>query len=184
MNEQQDKNPDPFWMLVTISNIWGLAIQLPMRRMVGKNTLGMTALLAFVGTILYGGLTVSTPVMCWAGVFFASAIAHRIATWRRWGKEDEPHSYSVGHSWISYLTRGRYKEAPVRGVLEPGVAVLIGILCTPFGDAAAIFFIGGAVCMALSTAFIELRQRRRVDDMRDAMIEGRSVQQTTRKRRW
>ena len=168
---------------LSIVTIWATALQLPLRHTVGHNHVDARAVCALLLTFFWGGLCNSKPVSLWCVIFLLSCILHRIGTLRRWMKGVVIHSMYNGYPWLGTLTGRRIHETKVKMVVEPFLVAGMGIFASPFGDSSALFFIGGAVCMVASTMILMMQERKRLDDLNDAAIDGLSVSSQFRKRR-
>jgi hypothetical protein len=168
---------------IAIAQVWALAIQLPLRQRIGRNVLGFQAVFALLLLVFWAGLAVSAPVALWMCIYFFSVICHRIATIRRRGREDEPHTYYNGYPWLGKLFPFISDEVQLKAIVEPAVALGLAFVGAAFDKGAGLFFLGGAVCMVLTTGWTELKHRKRMDDVRDAVIEGKMYRPANR-RRW
>jgi hypothetical protein len=182
VKEEQDK-PDSMGLAVFLVDIWAMALQVPMRRMVGKNFIDMRGVMALVFVFFYGGLWNSLPVFVWLGIYVVSVVAHRIATLRRHYRGVVLHSRYNGYPWLGVFMRRPWDETRVKMVLEPLLAMFVGAMVSPYGESSAMFFFGGAVCMFLDSTLIEVQQQKRVDDLNDASIESKDLMTILRKRR-
>ncbi len=183
MNEQSEAT-DPIELATSIIHIWALTLQLPMRRLVGKNMLGKGAAYGFGLTFFYGGVFAAFPVWWWCIVLFVALVCHRIATLSRRFRDTETHSWYNGFPLTSYLFFHRIGETALKAIVEPVIAIAIGVLVSPYGDAAAFYFLIGALCMVASTLLVDMRLRQQADERRDAMMESQAMRFNPRKRRW
>lgn len=181
--QSEDDKQDPTGMGLFIVTVWAMALQLPLRHTVGHNHTDFRAVFALLLAFFWGGLTNSMPVLLWCGIIFLSCFLLRLGVLRRWMKGVVIHSRYNGYPWLGTLTGRRVHEIKVKMFLEPLVVAAVGLFVAPFGDSSFLFFVGGAVCMVVSTLILAMHERRRLDDLNDAAIEGVSVSSRFRKRR-
>ncbi len=185
-NEHQSERPsmsDSFNVLYALIVSHATMMTAFTRRDFGKEHFGLNALFGIFITVFYAGITNCPQVVYFLGFWFLAVIAQRIRQFKNYRNDVVIHSRYNGYPVLAWTLFPRIKtEGNAKGAeafLFLAVGGCIAQFIPPLG-----FYIGlGWISILASEAILVEVQKRRVQAMRDAELENRSLAEQYRKRR-
>lgn len=152
---------------------WAMSIYTPMRCRMGRDSAGMAGLCVLGWIPLYIVFTHAPQVIWLLPVYLGSLLMQRIGQGWREMRGCMEHTRYNGYPWVGLLFTK--SESKAKGLIEPLISFLFGVFVCEFNGNAGMYFILGAVAMMVCTGIIEHRDRQRVREMRNSMIEGSMI---------
>lgn len=125
------------------------------------------------------------PMLWFLAAYLVLWMGAKVGIARRIRKgEPEEHSYYTGRPRLLRLTGGR-AEMQIKSSLEPALAFIAGMVICGVNPPLGSYLMLAGVGLGISVTAIVQRDRMRVIDMNDAMLEQRRLsEQWRRDRRW
>lgn len=164
-----------FGWITLIASVGSVSLEVFLRRGFGSRYLHTQAALAVL-LILFWPLFFpdrDLAPMFWfllAYLFMcARARAARLAKWLR-GREDNTHSRYNGRPWLCSLMPST-PELAIKGKIEPTLALCTGIVISGLNEPLGCYLVFAGLCMGINFSVLQARDRARMLDLRDSLIE-------------
>lgn len=172
---QRQKNTitkgEAFGLLYWFADAHATTLAVFMRRGFGREALGLNSLAGFGMMAVWMAHTHDTMMYVLIACWFMAQIWQRVRTWRLLSSGVVLHSKYAGFPyWAVLISRGSEEKA--RWVVEPMMCLLGGGLITIFCESIGFYIMAGAVTFLVRQAIEWGIERRRVEAMKDAMIEA------------
>jgi len=175
----EQKKGNSWNVVVWVIHGWAATIYPFMRKNIGRRHPGIAGLIGMGWVILWVSYTRAGGLLWLIPLYIAGQVLHLIGCAR---KPSEVHSHYYGDPVLA-MTLGFKDPRAARRFGEPLIAFAVGMGLILYGYQEGKYFVFGAVALIVNQSLIDMQERRRVDDMRDGMIEGRYFLGRARERR-
>jgi hypothetical protein len=176
MQPKQEKKGNTLNVLHWVVASWSATIYVFMRKNIGKRHPGVIGMMGIGWLMLWILYTRAEGLTFLIPLYMVGALLHQVGA-----RKSEVHSRYIGDPTLARMI-GFKNDAIARRVGEPLIAFVFGIGLIACGFDEGKYFAFGAGAMAISASIVDFQEQRRVEDTRDAMIEGRYYTQRARER--
>lgn len=180
MNNQETTPGDKLTMSNSLNGAYLFANSLALtctvflRTDFGKEGIGIAGLLSVFLILGWGSIGNSLPMLGFLAIWIVAILCQRIKQTINWQRGAVIHSLYGGYPWLSKRLFPRMSELNARGV-DAFICFAVGGLLTQFDKPLGWFVIAGGVSILFTEAMMVEATRRRLQQMRDAEIEQRTL---------
>jgi hypothetical protein len=142
---------------------------------IGKNHPGIIGFLGMGWILLWSAYAQAERLTWMIPIYLVGWLFHTIGSHRK-----RLHTHYAGEPFVA-MRLFRMNERSAKQFGEPIISLAIGFGLLWSGYAEGRYFVVGAFALAVNQRLIEMIEQRRVDDMRDAMIEGEHLMNKQRR---
>lgn len=165
---------------VWLVNAWAMTLYVPIRRNLGREHLGLVAVIGLIWLATWGAMAESRVLAWLLFIDIYAMICHRLKDMVRTRRGQFVHTFYNGEPWL-IMTVFRVKDEMKAKWLEPFLAAGLGIYLLQFNPIAGWYFIGGAVAMLHAHRMVAQCEQQRIDDMRNGMLENAELMRNFQK---
>lgn len=159
------------WVIVG----WAMTIYMPVRRGMGKDHIGIEALVGFLWLGAWIGFWHAEPLLPLVLIYLVSIVFHRLNAFVRRQRGEFVHTYYNGEPWLAMKLFGQKDELKAKQFIEPFLSFGLGMFLLQFGEGVGLYFMGGAGALLATYLLIAKRDERAVDAMRNGMFENEAL---------
>jgi hypothetical protein len=169
--QQQPQKKGQTWNVVfAVIRGWSATIYPFLRKNIGKNHPGLTGLIGLGWVLLWVAYTHANGLLWLIPLYGLGQLSHSLGHAR---KRSPLHTNYSGEPLVAMKLLRFRDESAAKRFGEPLISLAFGIALLAYGYYEGKYFVFGAAALAANQTLIDQYDRRRVDSMRDAMIEGR-----------
>jgi len=159
---------------------WAATIYPFMRRGIGKHHPGMLGVFGLAWLVLWVAYTHASGLLWIVPLYLLGQLSHSLGHAR---KTSHVHTDYGGEPLLAMKLLRFKDEAAAKRFGEPLISFALGLGLLWYGFPEGKYFAFGAIALAMNQAIIDRYNNRRVDDLRDGMIESRHLMGQLRQRR-
>jgi len=162
-----------------VAQVGAVSVEVFLHKRIGQRYCRLQAFMVVALGMIYAGLWQlqgydQRPFVMFLVAFVIAAVMAQVAAFIRGRRGDHEHTQYSG--WPLILREASaHREVFFKQVVEPLLVLVIGMLVNDENRPLGVWLMFAAACLFVSNSLSRLAQKRRVDDMRDAVF----VQQQT-----
>lgn len=157
-----------------LANAHALSCTVFLRTSFGREGIGMHGLVTMLMILSYGCFMQCLAMFPFFAVWFLAVIFQRVRQWTNDRRGVTVHSRYTGYPWLSKRLFPRMSELNARGV-DAFLCFAVGGVIAQFDKPFGWFVMAGFLSIMFSEAVMVETTKRRLQAMRDAEIEQRSL---------
>lgn len=151
---------------------WAMTMYVPIRRGLGKDHIGMEALVGLLWLIAWMLFTTAPYLAPLVPLYLLLVVVHRMYAFMQRRRGIFIHTYYNGEPWLAMGLFRLKDEMKAKAFVEPLLAAALGVYLLQFDEGAGLYFIGGAMALIATHQLTVKRDERMVDDVRNSMFEN------------